>query len=233
MHVDRNGHGLPGHPFCPAENDLTKVCTKLYAKGLRNPFRFTLRPAPLGPVVGDVGWETWEEIDLVAARKELRLALLRGPRAHERLPGPLRMHAAVPGRGDGERRRAADLRHGPLRRAQLLLGDRRRPVLPGRPLPGRLRRLDVLRQLRRQVHKAADVRRQRQRHRARSRSPPTGRASTSSSGRGNEIYYTNFADGSNGTGSVRRIVYVLGRQLDADRHGRRGTPVSGRAAAAT
>ena len=44
LHIDRNGRGLPGHPFCPADNDLSHVCTKVYAKGFRNPFRFTLRP---------------------------------------------------------------------------------------------------------------------------------------------------------------------------------------------
>ena len=54
MHVDRQGRGVPGHPFCPAESDLTKVCTKLYAKGFRNPFRFHLRPGA-GPVVGRRG----------------------------------------------------------------------------------------------------------------------------------------------------------------------------------
>ena len=76
--------GLPGHPFCPTDTDLTQVCTKLYAKGLRNPFRFTLRPGT-GPVVGDVGWEKWEEIDLVdRAGQELRLALLRGHRSTRR-----------------------------------------------------------------------------------------------------------------------------------------------------
>lgn len=64
LHVDRNGRGLPGHPFCPGDADLTHVCTKLYAKGFRNPFRFTLRPGK-GPVVGDVGYATREEIDLV------------------------------------------------------------------------------------------------------------------------------------------------------------------------
>ena len=63
MHVDRQGRGVSGHPFCPAESDLTKVCTKLYAKGFRNPFRFHLRPGA-GPVVGDVGWETREELDV-------------------------------------------------------------------------------------------------------------------------------------------------------------------------
>ena len=56
--------GCPGHAFCPTETDLTKVCTKLYAKGLRNPYRFNIRPGT-GPVIGDVGWEEWEELDLV------------------------------------------------------------------------------------------------------------------------------------------------------------------------
>jgi glucose/arabinose dehydrogenase len=65
LHVDRDGHGLPGHPFCPTDANLDDVCTKLYAKGFRNPFRFTLRPGG-GLVVGDVGWETKEEIDFVS-----------------------------------------------------------------------------------------------------------------------------------------------------------------------
>jgi glucose/arabinose dehydrogenase/PKD repeat protein len=63
MHIDRNGDGLPGHAFCPDDTDLTHVCTKLYAKGLRNPFRFSLRPGA-GPVLADVGWESYEEINL-------------------------------------------------------------------------------------------------------------------------------------------------------------------------
>ena len=64
LHIDRNGKGLPGHPFCPADNNLDHVCTKVYAKGFRNPFRFTLR-AGKGPIVGDVGADNWEEVDLV------------------------------------------------------------------------------------------------------------------------------------------------------------------------
>lgn len=66
LHVDRNGNGLPGHSFCPADQTLTHVCTKLYAKGFRNPFRFELRPTG-GLTVGDVGWNTWEEVDLINA----------------------------------------------------------------------------------------------------------------------------------------------------------------------
>jgi glucose/arabinose dehydrogenase len=63
LHVDREGRGVPGHPFCPA-NPLTDVCAKVWAGGFRNPFRFKLRPGG-GLTVGDVGWGTTEEIDLV------------------------------------------------------------------------------------------------------------------------------------------------------------------------
>ena len=66
IHVDRDGRGLPGHPFCPAVTDLSQVCTKVWAKGFRNPFRFTIRPNGL-PAVGDVGWGSWEELNLAQA----------------------------------------------------------------------------------------------------------------------------------------------------------------------
>ncbi len=66
IHIDRNGRGLSGHPFCPAVADLTQVCTKVWAKGFRNPYRFTIRPNGL-PAVGDVGWGSWEELNLVKA----------------------------------------------------------------------------------------------------------------------------------------------------------------------
>ena len=64
VRIDREGRGVGGHPYCAAEADLTKVCTKVFAKGFRNPFRFALRPAG-GLTVGDVGWNTTEEIDVV------------------------------------------------------------------------------------------------------------------------------------------------------------------------
>ena len=64
MHIDRDGKGLPSHPFCAADNELTHVCTKIWAGGFRNPFRFKLRPGG-GLTVGDVGWGTTEEIDLL------------------------------------------------------------------------------------------------------------------------------------------------------------------------
>lgn len=65
VHIDRNGRGLAGHAFCPGESDLSKVCTKVFAKGFRNPFRFELLPGDQGLLVGDVGWSEHEEVDLV------------------------------------------------------------------------------------------------------------------------------------------------------------------------
>ncbi len=70
LHVDTDGEGLEGHPFCPSEDDLSKVCTKVYAKGFRNPFRFFFRPSPDGRLtVADAGWSTREELDLAESGK--------------------------------------------------------------------------------------------------------------------------------------------------------------------
>ena len=65
LRVDRDGKGLASHPVCPAETDLSKVCTKVWAKGFRNPFRFTRRQNGF-LMVGDVGWNNNEEIDRVS-----------------------------------------------------------------------------------------------------------------------------------------------------------------------
>ncbi len=70
LHISTDGKGLAGHPFCPSEEDLTEVCTKVHAKGFRNPFRFFFRPSPDGRLtVADAGWSTREELDLAEAGK--------------------------------------------------------------------------------------------------------------------------------------------------------------------
>ena len=66
LHIDANGNGLPGHPFCRKTKDLTRTCTKVHARGFRNPFRFVLTPGGR-PLVADVGWNEREEINLVKA----------------------------------------------------------------------------------------------------------------------------------------------------------------------
>ena len=81
MHIDRNGRGLADHPFCPADANLEHVCTKIYAKGFRNPFRFTLRPGK-GPVVGDVGDVRQEEVDLIKPGKNYGWPCYEGTARH-------------------------------------------------------------------------------------------------------------------------------------------------------
>jgi glucose/arabinose dehydrogenase len=69
MHIDRDGNGLPGHPFCPSDTNPGHVCTKIFAKGIRQPFRFTLRPTG-GLVFGEVGEESSEELNLASGGED-------------------------------------------------------------------------------------------------------------------------------------------------------------------
>jgi glucose/arabinose dehydrogenase len=59
------GRGLPDNPFFTG--DASEPLSRVYARGLRNPFRFTLLPGS-GPrealLIADVGWLDWEEINL-------------------------------------------------------------------------------------------------------------------------------------------------------------------------
>jgi glucose/arabinose dehydrogenase len=64
LHVTPDGAGVPTNPsYDPATP--SSWTSRVYAGGFRSPFRFSLDPATGGPVVGDVGWNTWEEIDVV------------------------------------------------------------------------------------------------------------------------------------------------------------------------
>lgn len=56
------GAGLPDNPF-GASADVNR--RRIVAYGLRNPFRFTVRPGTNEVWLGDVGWSTWEEINRV------------------------------------------------------------------------------------------------------------------------------------------------------------------------
>src|SRR5262249_41826681 len=62
LHVTSDGKGLPSNPFWNGDGNANP--SKVWAYGLRNPFRFTLGPGPDVPYVGDVGAGTWEEVDV-------------------------------------------------------------------------------------------------------------------------------------------------------------------------
>ena len=69
------GHGYASNPF--ADGNLADKRSKVWDYGLRNPYRFTLRPgtgstdtsaADPGVIyIGDVGQDTWEEADIARA----------------------------------------------------------------------------------------------------------------------------------------------------------------------
>jgi glucose/arabinose dehydrogenase/PKD repeat protein len=54
------GQGLPDNP---RPNDPDPDGRRIVAYGLRNPFRLTIRPGTSEPWIGDVGWDTVEEIN--------------------------------------------------------------------------------------------------------------------------------------------------------------------------
>ncbi len=62
LHIDKDGNGLPGNPFF--NGDVTANRSKVWDYGLRNPYRFTLRPGSNTPYIGQVGWNAWEDLYL-------------------------------------------------------------------------------------------------------------------------------------------------------------------------
>ncbi len=207
MHIDRNGMGLPGHAFCPADNDLTHVCTKLYAKGMRNPFRFTLRQGT-GPVVGDVGWEEHEEIDLMTAPgRNYGWPCYEGPfhtSGYQDLSGCPPEYAKE-GTAQADTLSDYDYAHdesnayqaaivgGPLYTGGTYPSDFNGDIFFGDYVNAFIKRLEV------------DA----QGHVTGVDSFATGAPAVDLElGPGNELYYADFGDGNPGTGSVKRIVYT-------------------------
>ena len=62
LHVTTAGLGVATNPFWNGTASANR--SKVWASGLRNPYRFGLRPGSNTPYVGDVGWNTWEEINV-------------------------------------------------------------------------------------------------------------------------------------------------------------------------
>jgi glucose/arabinose dehydrogenase len=54
------GAGLAGNPLASSPDANAR---RIVAHGLRNPFRFTLRPGTSELWIGDVGWDDWEEVN--------------------------------------------------------------------------------------------------------------------------------------------------------------------------
>ncbi|CAN7564035.1 PQQ-dependent sugar dehydrogenase [Pararhizobium sp. LjRoot255] len=72
------GAGVPGNPFYdPADPNSNQ--SKVFCSGVRNAYRFTFDPVTNLPVVGDVGWTTWEEISTGPAGSNFGWPYLEGP----------------------------------------------------------------------------------------------------------------------------------------------------------
>jgi len=70
-----NGEGYPSNPYY--DGDPRHHRSKVWAYGLRNPFRFNVRPGTGNPdpaagspgvvMIGDVGWTAWEDLNVCTA----------------------------------------------------------------------------------------------------------------------------------------------------------------------
>ncbi|MEM8601654.1 MAG: PQQ-dependent sugar dehydrogenase, partial [Bacteroidota bacterium] len=93
------GLGLPSNPFWTG--DGTDPASKVWAYGLRNPFRFAVEtgtgsadPAEANPGtlhIGDVGWYEWEELNVARGGENFGWPCYEGPERHswyEQLAAP-------------------------------------------------------------------------------------------------------------------------------------------------
>jgi glucose/arabinose dehydrogenase len=82
LRLSPTGEGLPTNPFWTGNARDNR--SKVWSLGLRNPFRFTVRPSNGVPYLGDVGWLAYEEIDVATAGANFGWPCYEGP---ERQPG--------------------------------------------------------------------------------------------------------------------------------------------------
>ncbi|WP_026212070.1 PQQ-dependent sugar dehydrogenase [Longispora albida] len=70
------GAGLAGNPYFSSADANAK---RIWSYGLRNPFRLAVRPGTSEVWAGDVGWNTWEEINRLAPGHNAGWPCLEGP----------------------------------------------------------------------------------------------------------------------------------------------------------
>jgi len=60
LRITPTGQGLSDNPFWNGNPNSNR--SKVWAYGLRNPYRFNMRPGTDVAYIGDVGWNTWEKV---------------------------------------------------------------------------------------------------------------------------------------------------------------------------
>jgi len=81
LRVRSDGSGPRTNPFWTGRARDNR--SKVWALGLRNPFRFTLQPGTV-PLVADVGWLDWEELDVASRGANLGWPCYEGRRIQPR-----------------------------------------------------------------------------------------------------------------------------------------------------
>ncbi|ABW26710.1 DUF4347 domain-containing protein [Acaryochloris marina] len=71
------GQGISTNPFFNGDPNSNQ--SKVFYSGLRNPYRFTFDPVTNLPVIGDVGWTEWEEINTGLPGSNFGWPYLEGP----------------------------------------------------------------------------------------------------------------------------------------------------------
>ncbi|MBF2085060.1 DUF4347 domain-containing protein [Thermoleptolyngbya sp. C42_A2020_037] len=71
------GQGLPDNPFYNGDPNSNQ--SKVFYYGIRNSYRFTFDPVTRLPVMGDVGWNSWEEINTGPAGSNFGWPYFEGP----------------------------------------------------------------------------------------------------------------------------------------------------------
>jgi glucose/arabinose dehydrogenase len=83
LRVRPDGSGLRSNPFWSGRASDNR--SKVWALGLRNPFRFRLQPGTgVLPLVADVGWLDWEELDVAVRGSNLGWPCFEGRRIQPR-----------------------------------------------------------------------------------------------------------------------------------------------------
>ena len=75
LHINRDGSPAPGNPYLDGEHGDPRV----WAIGLRNPWRFNLQPESETLFIGDVGGGAWEELNLGVPGGNYGWPILEGP----------------------------------------------------------------------------------------------------------------------------------------------------------
>jgi glucose/arabinose dehydrogenase len=77
LHITRSGAGISTNPFWTG--NAANVQSKIWARGLRNPFRMTLQPGTNEVFLGDVGWSLYEEVNVATRGANMGWPCYEGP----------------------------------------------------------------------------------------------------------------------------------------------------------